>query len=431
MVNLVTVKDRELMKVGKYQLSTGEFECTPELIQAAISAHEAGVLRKPVARIGHNDPRFSGDPAVGWFDNLRASADGTTLYADHHGVPQWLADNLPSAYPSLSIEGMYNYMAPDGTAYEFILTGVGLLGATDPGIGTLKSIQDLESLYTSDALVDIAAAAGLGGTAVSFTVEAADKPYGDVTYADPKNGKYPINTKEHVKAAWSYINMPKNQQGYSSEELAQIKSRIKSAAKKFGITIEASSASEIEKGAVMASLQEKMAEKLGLAPDADEDAILEAFTQATDKPVEDEQEAPAEPVEQPQPIAASAPNIVNLQKDQYDVLMAAAAEVHKIRAEQAAENREKLVMAAVKDGRITPASRADWLKALEVDPGGHNQAALASLKPGFVPVSEMGHGNVSAEGAEPATSGDGDAQVKNYAQSRIFAALGIPSAKEN
>lgn len=56
-------------------------------------------------------------------------------------------------------------------------------------------------------------------------------------YADPVNYKYPIDTEEHVRAAWSYINMPKNQKGYSSEQLAAIKGRIKRAAKKFGIDI--------------------------------------------------------------------------------------------------------------------------------------------------------------------------------------------------
>ena len=63
------------------------------------------------------------------------------------------------------------------------------------------------------------------------------KPYGDVTYADPKNNKYPIDTEAHVRAAWSYINMPKNQSQYSSEELSAIKGRIKRAAEKFGIDI--------------------------------------------------------------------------------------------------------------------------------------------------------------------------------------------------
>jgi hypothetical protein len=57
-------------------------------------------------------------------------------------------------------------------------------------------------------------------------------------YADPKNYKYPLNTEEHVRAAWSYINMPKNQKGYTPSEVAEIKSRIKRAGKKFGIDFE-------------------------------------------------------------------------------------------------------------------------------------------------------------------------------------------------
>src|SRR5262245_29927101 len=67
------------------------------------------------------------------------------------------------------------------------------------------------------------------------------KPYGDVKYADSgyKDGvkRYPIDTEAHCRAAWSYINMPKNQQGYTSEQVAAIKGRIKAAAKKFGIEI--------------------------------------------------------------------------------------------------------------------------------------------------------------------------------------------------
>ena len=63
------------------------------------------------------------------------------------------------------------------------------------------------------------------------------KPYGDVAYADPKNGKYPIDTEAHARAAWSYINMPKNQAGYTGGELAAIKGRIKAALKKFGVDV--------------------------------------------------------------------------------------------------------------------------------------------------------------------------------------------------
>jgi HK97 family phage major capsid protein/HK97 family phage prohead protease len=74
------------------------------------------------------------------------------------------------------------------------------------------------------------------------------KPYGDVTYADPglqSDGKkrYPIDTAEHCKAAWSYINQADNAGKYSSDDLAKIKGRIKSAAKKFGIEIQSETSS--------------------------------------------------------------------------------------------------------------------------------------------------------------------------------------------
>ena len=50
----------------------------------------------------------------------------------------------------------------------------------------------------------------------------------DVKYADPKNSKYPIDTAKHIRAAWSYINMPKNQKGYSADEVKAIKDKIDS-----------------------------------------------------------------------------------------------------------------------------------------------------------------------------------------------------------
>jgi phage head maturation protease len=65
------------------------------------------------------------------------------------------------------------------------------------------------------------------------------KPYGDVTYADPKNGKYPIDTEAHARAAWAYINMPKNAAAYplNGVTLSEVKDRIMAACKKFGIDV--------------------------------------------------------------------------------------------------------------------------------------------------------------------------------------------------
>ena len=62
--------------------------------------------------------------------------------------------------------------------------------------------------------------------------------YGDVEFADPVNKKYPIDSAEHVRAAWSYINHKDNAHKYDQDEVALIKQRIKRAAKKHGVEID-------------------------------------------------------------------------------------------------------------------------------------------------------------------------------------------------
>jgi len=61
--------------------------------------------------------------------------------------------------------------------------------------------------------------------------------YGDVEFADPVNKKYPVDTAEHVRAAWSYIHHKDNAAKYDKSEVEQIKARIKRAAKKHGVEI--------------------------------------------------------------------------------------------------------------------------------------------------------------------------------------------------
>lgn len=62
--------------------------------------------------------------------------------------------------------------------------------------------------------------------------------YGDVDFADPTNKKYPVDTPEHVRAAWSYINHEKNADKYEADEVKQIKDRIRKAAKKHDVDID-------------------------------------------------------------------------------------------------------------------------------------------------------------------------------------------------
>ena len=63
------------------------------------------------------------------------------------------------------------------------------------------------------------------------------REYGDVEFADSVNNKYPIDTPEHIRAAWSYINHRDNAAKYEKADVEKIKARIRRAAQKHGIEI--------------------------------------------------------------------------------------------------------------------------------------------------------------------------------------------------
>ena len=64
-----------------------------------------------------------------------------------------------------------------------------------------------------------------------------ERQYGDVEFADTTNKKYPIDTPEHIRAAWSYIHHKDNAAKYEANEVQTIKDRIRRAAKKHGVEI--------------------------------------------------------------------------------------------------------------------------------------------------------------------------------------------------
>ena len=67
--------------------------------------------------------------------------------------------------------------------------------------------------------------------------EEGERRYGEVEFADSTNNKYPIDTPEHVRAAWSYINHRDNAAKYDRDEVELIKKRIRRAAEKHGVEI--------------------------------------------------------------------------------------------------------------------------------------------------------------------------------------------------
>lgn len=59
--------------------------------------------------------------------------------------------------------------------------------------------------------------------------------FADPGYQSDGKKRYKLNTEKQVRAAWSYIHMPKNAKFYSADQLSNIKSKIRAAGKKFNI----------------------------------------------------------------------------------------------------------------------------------------------------------------------------------------------------
>lgn len=138
--------DVELARPGTFNLASGPLTVTADMLgDAARYAQRPGARPSPV-KIGHTDPRFTGDgePALGWLSNLRVEddTDGPVLMGDITGMPSWLAAAAPAAWPDRSVEGWQDFEV-DGETFGFVIDGLALLGVTPPGMSTIRSLRDL------------------------------------------------------------------------------------------------------------------------------------------------------------------------------------------------------------------------------------------------------------------------------------------------
>lgn len=146
--------------------------------------------------------------------------------------------------------------------------------------------------------------------------------------------------------------------------------------------------SSTEEGSDMPETLAKVRQRLGLSADADEAAILAAIP----APEETEPEVPAEDPEDDETTEESTeegetgeePKIVNVSEEIFNQMRKDAEAGRKAYDAQQATHRETLVNAAVRDGRISPARKADWLNKLTKDPG--SESELAALAKGLIPV---------------------------------------------
>jgi 2'-5' RNA ligase len=169
-VELARRPDVELIRTGSWGALTGTWNPTRADILAAVEAQKCPAVRRPRIKLGHTDERFAGDgePALGWFENLRTTDGGHTLVGDQMALP-WLSQVQAAAYPDRSIEGNYRHRCALGHEHPFVLTAVALLGVTPPAVSTLRSVQDLPQMLGVAASSEVPE----GAEHVEVTIRAA------------------------------------------------------------------------------------------------------------------------------------------------------------------------------------------------------------------------------------------------------------------
>lgn len=255
------------------------------------------------------------------------------------------------------------------------------------------------------------------------------KPYADDGFQADGQPRYPIDTPEHVRAAWAYINVADNAAKYSPEQLEAIKSRIRAAAQKFGIEIAASAEPPPEpppspepqapaasgafsspapvtaaeaaarihaaatrtthptrkEGAGLMNLDPaKIREGLGLAPDAPDDEVKAALVTAGLAAT------PAVPAPAPNPALVHAAGTMTIDVSAWAEQQDRIKRLEAQAAQQQRNERDKVIAEAVQDGKFAPARKDHWVRLWDADPEGTRQL-LDSLAGNVVPVMAMGY----------------------------------------
>jgi hypothetical protein len=458
---LARIANVELMHTGTWNISTGAATFTTEDLYQAVAALECPAVRRPILKLGHTDPRFDGEPAVGYIDNLAVADNGYTLVGDYAGMPGWLGDVIASAYPDRSIEGEYDFRCQMGHTHPFVLTGLALLGVSMPGIGTLGSLQDVAQLYGVTVAASVQSG---GGNPVHIEVHAKEatvpnpaprKVAATVTSEDVKRAFYDSPMGQSWDAWITELQLDPLQLIYTDDgtgdsfrvmvtvdakgegtaavsfgEPVKVITRYEDAAVAAGRPASIRYASKAESRPVAAAPQTPPAEPVEgntptptpEVPVSDDASTLRegllARLGVTDADVDDGtllaalEEALAEratpPKEPALPVAATAagppPNgAVIIDSTTLELIQAQARRGDEAFARMAADERDRTIAAAVTDGKISRARVEHWRTSWSNDPEGAKQA-LAAMPKGLVPVEVFGG------------PGDPDAFNEEYAQ---------------
>lgn len=486
LAELVDVTDVEVCQTGiEYHLASGPRTFTTSDLKSAVDSQGDAAVKTPRLKLGHVANiglMADGQPAIGTVTDMKLEQGGHLITGTYKGIPKWLANILPSAYPARSIEGAVGVKTATQNTWDLVITDLALLGVIWPGVTTLEDIQALYSVDGPDnvqvlttkeevAALSVAAAAVVNAQVDTdnvmrawrehktgdqmwwwvrsmmmdpneLIVEDEDEgelyriPYAikgeDVTFSDPIP----------VKIVYEDKPKPKEDKQAASLAAAAAIGAFQSLHPQSKQLAQFSTREEFNMSGVIASDVDPVAlrESLGLEASATDDEVRTAIANAgfaappgqeppaagTGAPASEQPGTTATGGEgQPDntaPSGATDPNeahpnvapateggsqagtvepptnasgVVQLDRDTYERLRRGAAAGEQALATQVTAERDRVISAAIKEGRIAPSRAQYWQAQWKADQQGTRMLLTAAadkggLAPGLIPVVERG-----------------------------------------
>jgi hypothetical protein len=475
--NLVTIPNVQLIAVGAWKAmgsspgKSDEVVFTENDLKAIMASQDAPDVKEPRMILGHTGPTvgpglgvdgFYGEqPCIGKFTNLSLTADGQEIMADLVGVPKWLGDILPTAYPNRSVEVYWDI--PSGIAgaknHECLMPRVALCGLNLPAVATLDDLKVLFSEEGPEMEIDLSKAnkrvAASRGDLVSHRA-AASVQFEDVrrefysNFATEASGRYwwwinavyvdppLLIVDDDEEGLWS---VPYSVKGdsvefgdpvsikvqYVEEESGKVAaSQVTATGRQYAKAASRPSDRTTKKEAVKMGLDiTALRERTGLTveqlpDDASEEQInaaLSAPPAPKDDPAAPEGAAGEAPAagdggegagadgagggEGAAASASAAGGTVTVDRAAWDQQQATIKRLESDLDTRVAASRDTVVAQAIKDGKIPPSRREHYVKLMGTDPEGTTEL-LAGLEPGVIPTSQREMGLADTPGSEGA-----------------------------
>lgn len=355
----------ELARPGVWPLASGKTEFTVEHLRDAADFFTAtGGQAIPLA-LGHNDPRFSGDPTFGSVTNVRYTEDdrGPVLLGDLVDMPEWLSAAAPKRWPNRSIEGFQNFEY-DGRKYRLVLTALALLGVSPPGVRNIKSLRDLQLALAASAAQRIVATAP--------TSAAADEP--DEPAEPPDDPPQPPDLEAPAPVGASPL--PPNDKEAGRMDPAKIREAL-------GLAADASE-DDVKAALVTAGLVEA-------SPPPTEPVTATASTEPATEP------ATKSDTKSDLAHATAAPGTIVLASSVWDETQKTIKSLTSFVEKTKRDERDQVIAKAVSDGKFTPAQKAHFARLWDADPDGTRQLIDNLQKNSALAVMAMGYDGDSDE----------------------------------